>query len=147
MKKYDDGNWIWEYSCQYVNDTDDPKDYSYQIAFSTPEGGYLNGEEISCRYWKVDNLLFIHRRNGTISFYVENFSDIAKIIKPMVKATKATPYTIHVGDIRSQRKSKLIKISKLRTTLEKLLDFIEEKYDKDIDKEYWLKLQKKEKSE
>ena len=145
MKKtYNDGNWLWFYECQYVNDTDNPKDYSYHIAFSTPEGGYLNGEEISCRYWKTENLLQIIRKGVLVDFYVENFSDIAKIVKPMVKSTKAIPYPIHVGDIRSQRKAKLIKIANIKTTLEKLLEFIQDKYDKDINKDYWLNLQKKE---
>ena len=81
---YDDGNWKWNYECKYVTPSNNPKDYSYLIAFETKDGGYLSHDEITCLYWKTKNKLQIIRKGIKIDFYVENFHDIKTILKPMI---------------------------------------------------------------
>ena len=93
-KSFDDGNWNWEYSCKYVNPSNDPNDWYYYIAFETDDGGYLSGNEISCNYYNTKNSLEICHHNTKIKFYVENFQDISVILKPMIKAHKATIYPV-----------------------------------------------------
>ena len=113
---HDDGNWNWKYECIYVNPTQDPKDWVYEIVFETKEGGYLSGEEITCFYYKTENVLSVSRNRGKIRFHVENFDDIEKILLPMVKAHDAVPYPIYVSKIgrtRKERRQKLKNINKL----------------------------------
>jgi len=114
---HDDGNWSWEYKCQYITPTNNPKDWFYAIAFYTDKGGYLNDEEISCNYWQAENLLQIVKKGVKINFYVENFSDIKIILNPMIKANKAIIYPLHESKalaIKKLRKDKLNKINKLK---------------------------------
>ena len=111
MKNYDDGNWNWQYECKYVDPSTDPKDWYYNIGFKTKKGGYLNGKEITCRYWQTKNKLEIIKEGSVIKFYVENFNDIKLILIPMIKAHKAEPYPLFESKT-SIRKKKLIKIDK-----------------------------------
>ena len=147
-KNYDDGNWCWSYECQYVDNTAVPSDYSYNIAFETPNGGYITGREISCRYWETDNLLQIIKEGSFVNFYVESFIDIEKILMPMIKSEKAIIYKKFesVNPIRKKRKEKLKHLAKLSfvSTLEKFINYIEKTHKITIDKEFWLNLQKEE---
>ena len=58
---FDDGDWYWCYDCQ----SSDPSDYYYTISFETPKGGFLSENEITCNYWKTDNLLQIVKEGGS----------------------------------------------------------------------------------
>lgn len=108
---FDDGNWKWHYECRYVSSTNDPKDWCYTIGFDTKDGGYLTGDAISCYYWQTENILQIGRNGSRFDFYVENFHDIEVILKPLIKANKATPYKIYES-ISSERKNKINEINK-----------------------------------
>lgn len=111
---YDDGNWYWKSDCQYVDNTSNPKDYVYTISFSTPIGGFLSGNEITCRYWSCENLLEIIKKGVAINFYVESFVDIKKILTPMIKSENAIIYKLHeTRKPNKERRKKLKQISKL----------------------------------
>lgn len=110
---YDDGNWNWKHECTYISPTTNLDDWVYEITFHTKYGGYLNGGEITCYYWKSKNLLQIVKEKNGLDFYVENFTDIKAIIIPMIKANKAKPYPIYES-ITSKRKQKLKKINESR---------------------------------
>jgi len=119
MTYYDDGNFNWRYECKYVTPTNKPKDYCYNVDFKTKDGGYLNGNEITCTYWKTKNELTISRKGIKgikLHFFVENFQDIEVIMTPMIKAHGAKPYPVfesQMSKIRKERKQKLHKIKKL----------------------------------
>ena len=105
-KNYDDGNWNWTYECKRLINTYDPKDYYYEIAFESDNGGYLTGNEIICQYIQSENILKIHKNRIELKFYVENFIDIKNILKPMIKVNNLVPYPIHISN-NSIRKDKL----------------------------------------
>jgi hypothetical protein len=112
---HDDGNWNWKYECIYVIPTQDPKDWVYEIAFSTNKGGYLNGGAITCHYYDTINILSISRGNGKLNFYVDNFDDMEKILSPMIKAHEAVIYPLFESKIaktKKERRKKLKKINK-----------------------------------
>lgn len=90
---YDDGNWCWYYQCIYIQPTNDPNDWFYEIAFETSKGGYLNDEEITCYYFPSKNLLSIYKgKNSKIDFFVKNFNDINVIIFPMIESNNCKIY-------------------------------------------------------
>jgi len=110
---YDDGDWYWISEYQYIDWTNNAQDWFYYISFETLEGGYLTGNEITCRYWSSENLLQIVK-GGIINFYVESFIDIKKILFPMIKSEKATVYKRHeTRKPNKKRREKLKQISKL----------------------------------
>lgn len=85
---HDDGNWKWEYECQFFSPiSTDPKDWYYQITLRTYFDGHLSSVKTTCRYWQNSNFLRIHHENGAnIEFHAESFKDAAAIINPMIKA-------------------------------------------------------------
>ena len=107
---FDDGNWKWHYDCQYLPSSYDLDDWYYEIGFETKRGGYLNNEAITCYYWQTKNILQISIHNTRIDFYVENFHDIEVILKPLIRANKATPYKIYKS-VTEERKDKINKIN------------------------------------
>ena len=118
---YDDGEWNWKYDCQYVTPTNNPKDYSFQIAFETKDGGYMDGNEITCRYWKTENELQIIRKKTKVNFRVYGFGDIKKIVLPMVEAYQAKPYPIYESKMSIIRKTRKAKLEKIQNSIKKFL--------------------------
>ena len=115
MTWHDDGNFNWRYECIYVTPTNDPNDYCYEVGLETKEGGYMDGNEITCRYWKTKDDLTISRKGTKLHFFVQNFQDIEVIMTPMIKAHGAKPYPVfesQMSKIRKERKQKLNKIKK-----------------------------------
>lgn len=110
-KTFDDGNWNWHYLCVYSVPTNEPDDWFYEIAFETPDGGFLSNNQIECRYRKSKNILQIIKDHAIIEFCVDNYYDIEVILKPMIKAHNATPYKIYISK-NSIRKNKLINLNK-----------------------------------
>lgn len=111
-KFHDDGNWKWIYECKYVSPTTNPKDWYYKLAFTTKDGGYMTGDEITCSYYDLENRVAIYNGDkGGLKFYVENFHDISIILKPLIKQYDAKPYPIYES-LSSVRKKKLKKINK-----------------------------------
>ena len=112
-RTFDDGNWLWHYECEYIPPWNNPKNWYYRITFKTTEGGYMTGDEITCKYFNTENLLEIIYNRSKINFFVENFYDIYNIIKSMVKGTDgAKVYPIYES-VRKTRKDKLYKINKI----------------------------------
>ena len=109
-KNYDDGNWNWKYECIYVNETNDPKDYYYVTVFDATNDYQFIKVDITCFYKPLENILEIHKEHTSIKFFVENFSDIKNILKPMIKSYNAITYPIYVSK-KSIRRDKLNNLS------------------------------------
>lgn len=113
IKYYDNGDWCWIYECQFISKSNNPNDWYYNVGFETKDGGYLNDNALSCRYWQTKNKLSVSKNDNVLYFYVENFYDAEIIIKSLIKAYNGSPYKIYESKMTESEKLRKLRTDKI----------------------------------